>query len=76
MQWKPIFNNDTFTVDYCNETGELRISYFEDYHFKNDVIIRLPLGCFDCSYFNGKCTHPNGVYCCNGELWWPKDKNS
>ena len=31
-----IFENDNFVVDYDKDNGRYRVSYFEDYHFKDD----------------------------------------
>ena len=31
-----IFENDDFTVDYDKYNNQYRVSYFEDYHFKEE----------------------------------------
>lgn len=36
MQLIKIFENDDFVVDYDKENKRYRVSYFEDYHFKEE----------------------------------------
>jgi hypothetical protein len=31
-----VFENDDFVIDYDKENGRYRVSYFEDYHFKDE----------------------------------------
>ena len=31
-----ILETDDWIVDYCKETNRYRVSYFEDYHFKEE----------------------------------------
>lgn len=71
-----IFENDNFIIDYNSDTHLMRISYFEDYHYKDETTFRFPFHCLDCKYLNTKaeCTHPDAAYCHHGDLWWPKNK--
>lgn len=70
-----IFENENFIVDYDEKTSRMRISYFEDCHYQDEAIFKLPLGCLDCQYFDkGKCTHPNAPFCYDKSLWWPREK--
>ena len=33
-----ILETDDWIVDYCKETNRYRVSYFEDFHFVDDVL--------------------------------------
>lgn len=70
-----IFENESFIVDYNPNTRLMRVSYFEDYHYKDEATFLFTPRCIDCKYVNkkGECTHPNESYCLHGEMWWPKN---
>lgn len=75
MTWIKVYNNDSFLVDYCVETDEIRVSYFEDNHFKDEVIFKLDVECIDyVHYDNDKriCVHPYIESYINNNLYWPK----
>lgn len=75
MNWIRILDNDNFIVEYDSVEYKMRISYFDNGHFQNDIVFDAYLRCLGCKYYdieNGNCEHPNANYCLNGELYWPK----
>lgn len=74
---KVIYNGENFIVDYDEASNKIRISYFEDGHFVDEVEFDfIPPRCVDCKYLgeNCNCTHPDASYCRHGELRWPQEK--
>lgn len=77
MTWVKVYANDAFMVDYCVDTDKIRISYFEDNHFKDEVIFKLDVECINCVHYDEdarECKHPYGKSCMNSTLYWPKEK--
>lgn len=77
MAWVKVYDNDAFMVDYCIETDEIRISYFEDYHFKDEAIFKLDVECINCVHYDNDkriCVHPYGKSCVNSILYWPRQE--
>lgn len=76
MKWTKIFENGSFVVDYSIGTGEMRISYFDNNHFQNEVILPAEVQCWGRKYYhiNNGCNHPHGDICISSELWQPKEE--
>lgn len=75
MTWVKVYSNDAFMVDYRIETDEIRISYFEDNHFKDEVIFKLDVECINCVHYDDDKrmrVHPYGASCMNSVLYMPK----
>lgn len=72
-----VFSNNNFIIDYNKETNQMRVSYFENYHYINEAVFYFNPRCWGCKYYcqdNGYCSHPDASYCNHGELWRPKEK--
>lgn len=39
-KWIKIIENDSFIVEYNKETNTYRVSYFEDNHFKDEILFK------------------------------------
>ena len=39
-KWIKIIENDSFIVEFNKATNTYRVSYFEDYHFKDEICFR------------------------------------
>lgn len=39
-KWIKVLENDSFIVDFNEATNTYRVSYFEDYHFKDEVCFK------------------------------------
>lgn len=75
MTWIKVYSNDSFLIDCCTETDKIRISYFEDNHFKDEVIFKLNVECIDCVHYDNDkriCVHPYSESCINNNLYWPR----
>lgn len=73
-----IFENDNFIVDYNPNSRLMRVSYFEDYHYKDEATFSFIPRCIGCEYLDkkGHCMHPDASYCTYGELYWPSGKSA